>query len=44
MQGPPVFENSRMVDVSQIRALLELSVADRAAEMIRVSNIMIEAH
>lgn len=36
-------EDQRGVDVSQIRELLELSVAERAAEMIRVSNVIIEA-
>lgn len=36
-------EDRRGVDVSQIRELLELSVAERAAEMISLSNMMIEA-
>lgn len=38
--GAPL-EDWRGVDLSQIRELLELSVAERAAEM-RVNNMMIE--
>lgn len=36
-------EDWRGVDIGQIRELLQLSVADRAAEMVRVSNLVIEA-
>jgi hypothetical protein len=40
--GAPL-EDQRGVDLSQIRELLDLSVAERAAEMIRVSNMVLEA-
>lgn len=42
---PPAsnLEDWRGVDIGQIRELLELTVADRAAEMVRVSNLVIEA-
>jgi hypothetical protein len=42
---PPAsnLEDWRGVDIGQIRELLQLSVADRAAEMVRVSNLVIEA-
>jgi hypothetical protein len=43
MDQLPTLEDSRGVDVGQIRDLLGLSVAERAAEMISVSNLIIEA-
>ena len=33
-------EDWRGVDVGQIRELLDMSVAERAAEMVRVSNLV----
>ena len=33
-------EDSRGVDISQIRDLLRMSVADRVHEMVRVANMM----
>jgi hypothetical protein len=42
-EGASNLEDWRGVDIGQIRELLQLSVADRAAEMVRVSNLVIEA-
>ena len=36
-------EDWRGVDVGQIRELLDMSVAERAAEMVRVSNLVMNA-
>lgn len=33
-------EDSRGVDISQIRDMLHMSVADRVHEMVRVANMM----
>jgi hypothetical protein len=42
MELTPQPEDWRGVDLRQIRDLLEMTVAERAAEMIRVSNLMFE--
>ena len=36
-------EDSRGVDVSQIRDMLSMSVAERAHETVRVANLMAQA-
>ena len=36
-------EDWRGVDISQIRELLRMSVADRAHEMVRIANMMAKA-
>ena len=42
MEGTSPLEDWRGVDVGQIRDLLALSVAERAAEMVRVSNMVLD--
>ena len=42
MDQPPVIEDERGVDVSQIRQLLHMTVADRVAEMVRVCNMVLQ--
>ena len=36
-------EDWRGVDIGQIRDLLKMSVAERASEMVRVSNLVLDA-
>ena len=38
----PVIEDSRGVDISQIRRLLRMSVEDRVRYMVEVTNKMLE--
>ena len=38
----PAIEDSRGVDVSQIRRLLRMSVEDRVRHMVEVSNVLME--
>jgi hypothetical protein len=42
MEQVSTLEDWRGVDLSQIRALFDMTVAERAAEMVRVSNLMFE--
>lgn len=42
MEPTSPLEDSRGVDVGQIRELLRMTVAERAAEMVRVCNMVIE--
>ena len=36
-------EDERGVDISQIRDMLNMSIAERAHEMVRVANLMVKA-
>ena len=38
------FEDERGVDVTQIRQLLRMTVAERVAEMIAFSNMVLDVH
>ena len=42
MEPTSPLEDNRGVDVGQIRELLRMTVAERAAEMVRVCNMVIE--
>ena len=42
MEATSQLEDSRGVDVGQIRALLRMTVAERAAEMVRTCNMVID--
>jgi len=43
VQTTSFLEDWRGVDIGQIRELLKLSVAERASEMVRVSNLVLDA-
>jgi hypothetical protein len=43
VQTTSFVEDWRGVDIGQIRELLKMSVAERASEMVRVSNLVLDA-
>jgi len=42
MESPSPFEDKRGVDVTQIRHLLGMTVAERVAEMVAFSNTVLD--
>lgn len=42
MEQPPVIEDERGVDISQIRRQLRMSVPERVRHMVHVANVMMD--
>ena len=42
MAEVPVIEDERGVDISQIRAMLRMTVPERVAEMVHAANVLME--